>query len=206
MLRYIVSALFLISTCLAQEITVSPKVLEQYVGVYQLAPNFNLNVSLETGQLMIQATGQGKAPVFASSETKFFYKVVDAQIDFVKDDKGKVTSLILHQGGRDTPGQKIADAVPPPKKEITVSKDILAKYVGTYELAPGFDMAVTLEGDQLVTQATGQGKIPIFAETETKFFPKVMDASIEFFKDEKGKVTHLRLIQGPADIKAPRKQ
>ena len=64
---------------------------------------------------------------------------------------------------------------------------------------------VTLEGDQLISQATGQGKIPLFAETETKFFTKVMDAQIEFLKDDKGAVTHLMLYQGAAEIKAPRK-
>lgn len=72
-------------------------------------------------------------------------------------------------------------------------------------MRPGFDLVITLEGDQLVSQATGQGKIPLFAESETKFFPKVMDAEIEFVKDDKGAVTHLMLHQGPAEIKAPRK-
>ena len=70
------------------------------------------------------------------------------------------------------PAPRIGDTVPPPKKEITVSPQILAKYVGTYELQPGFDLVITLEGDQLVTQATGQAKIPVFAESETKFFAR----------------------------------
>ncbi len=207
MLRYIhiLTALLLAAACFAQEVTVPTKVLEQYVGVYQLAPKFNIMISLENGQLISQASGQGKAPIFASSETKFFLKAVDAQIDFVKDDTGKVTSLTLHQGGRDLPAARISDTLPPAKKEIPVSPQILAKYVGTYELQPGFDLVITLEGDQLVTQATGQPKIPIFAESETKFFPKVMDASIEFLKDEKGAVTHLMLIQGPSQVKAQRK-
>ena len=205
MLRYFLTAVLLAATCFAQEVAVPTTVLEQYVGVYQLAPKFNIMISLENGQLMSQASGQGKAPIFASSETKFFYKVVDAQIDFVKDDKGKVTSLTLHQGGTDMPAPRISDTAPPPKKEITVSPQILAKYVGTYELQPGFDLVVTLEGDQLVTQATGQPKTPIFAESETKFFAKVVDGSIEFLKDEKGVVTHLMLNQGPIEIKAPRK-
>jgi hypothetical protein len=39
--------------------------------------------------------------VFGESETKFFYKVVDAQLTFVKDANGKVTGLILHQMGID---------------------------------------------------------------------------------------------------------
>ena len=61
---------------------------------------FNIMISLENGQLMSQASGQAKAPIFASSETKFFYKVVDAQIDFVKDDKGKVTCVDAASGGK----------------------------------------------------------------------------------------------------------
>ena len=64
---------------------------------------------------------------------------------------------------------------------------------------------VPQSGGQLVSQATGQGKLPLFAESETKFFPKKIDAEIEFFKDDNGAVTHLMLRQGPRDIKAPRK-
>jgi hypothetical protein len=82
----------------SKEVTVAPQVLEQYVGVYELAPTFKITVTVEGSQLMVQASGQPKLPVFASSETKFFYKVVDAQIEFFKDDKGAVTYLMLHQG------------------------------------------------------------------------------------------------------------
>ncbi len=64
---------------------------------------------------------------------------------------------------------------------------------------------MTLEGDQLITQITGQPKVPIFAESEMKFFPKVVDAEIEFFKNENGQVTHLVLRQGGHDIKALKK-
>jgi hypothetical protein len=88
------------------------------------------------------------------------------------------------------------------RKEIAVPAKILAEYVGSYEIRPGFIFVVTLEGDQLITQITGQPKVPIFAESEMKFFPKVVDAEIEFFKNEKGQVTHLVLHQGGHDIKA----
>ncbi len=58
---------------------------------------------------------------------------------------------------------------------------------------------------QLVSQATKQRKMPLFAMSETKFFPKLIDAEIEFFKDENGAVTHLIFHRGPRDTKAPRK-
>jgi CubicO group peptidase (beta-lactamase class C family) len=81
------------------EIKVDPKVLDGYLGKYQLMPNFVLTISREGNQLMAQATGQPQLALFAESETTFFPKMVDLKITFVKDETGKVTHLILHQGG-----------------------------------------------------------------------------------------------------------
>jgi CubicO group peptidase (beta-lactamase class C family) len=187
-----------------KEITVAPKILQQYVGVYSLAPQIDMKVMLEGGQLITQVSGQGKVPLFAESETKFFPKVVEAEIEFGRDEKGAVSYLVLHQGGRDMKAPRTGATVVE-RKEIAVSPAILARYVGTYELRPGFDLVITLEGGQLISQATGQGKIPLFAESETKFFPKVMDASIEFVAGDQGAVTHMVLHQGAAEIQAERK-
>jgi CubicO group peptidase (beta-lactamase class C family) len=91
------------------------------------------------------------------------------------------------------------------RKEITVSPAVLGAYVGTYQLTPDFAIVVTFEGVQLMAQATGQPKFPLFAESETKFFLKVVDAEVEFFKNEKGEVTHLILHQGGQDQKGTKK-
>ncbi|QNI31042.1 serine hydrolase [Alloacidobacterium dinghuense] len=100
-------------------------------------------------------------------------------------------------------GEKVV--LPSERKEVTVPSAVLAKYVGTYELAPTFSMVITLEGNQLMEQATNQPKFPIFAESETEFFLKVVDARIEFFKNDKGEVTHLVLHQGGRDTKGVKK-
>ena len=84
-----------------KEITVSTDVLRQYVGTYQLAPTFSIVITLEGNRLMSQATNQPALPLFPESETSFFLKAVDAQIEFAKNDKGEVTSLTLHQGGNE---------------------------------------------------------------------------------------------------------
>jgi hypothetical protein len=211
MLRYGLCAFFLLTNCFAQnaavgrkEITVSPAILAKYVGTYELAPKFNIMITMDGGQLMAQASGQGKLPLFAESETKFFLKVVDAQIDFKKGAAGKVVSLTLHQGGQDMNAPRISDKVVE-RKEIKVSPALLAKYAGVYELQPGVDVTITLEGGQLFGQITGQPKFPMFAETETKFFFKVVDAENEFVKNDKGVVTHLIIRQGPGETKAPKK-
>lgn len=187
-----------------KEIAVPPEILAQYVGTYKLTPDLNLMITLEGNQLFTQASGQSKFPLFAETETKFFLKVVEAEAEFVKDDKGTVTHLIHRQAGNELTAPRISSTVFA-RKEIAVNPGILAQYAGTYELRPGFDLVITLEGDQLFSQATGQGKVQVYAETETKFFLKVVDAQIEFFKDDKGAVTHLVLDQGSAHIKAARK-
>jgi serine-type D-Ala-D-Ala carboxypeptidase/endopeptidase len=88
-------------------VKVSPDALKSYVGTYALSVLFAITITFEDGKLMAQATGQNKFQLFAKSETEFFYKVVDAQISFVKGDDGKVQKLILHQNGQDMPGFKI---------------------------------------------------------------------------------------------------
>lgn len=88
-------------------VQVPEKLLATYAGDYELAPNFILTITNESGGLMSQATGQGKSALLAETETKFFPKAFEAQLEFVKDDLGKVTKLILLQGGRKTEAKKI---------------------------------------------------------------------------------------------------
>ena len=85
-----------------KEVKVDPKIYDGYAGRYELAPNFILTISRQGDRLMVEATGQPQFELFPESETKYFLKVVDARITFVKDDTGKVTHLIFHQGGDQT--------------------------------------------------------------------------------------------------------
>ena len=126
-------------------------------------------------------------------------------------------------------------------EKITVSRDILEQYVGSYRQRPDSSIAkVTLEGNQLfisscklielknypispdileqymdsrrqgtdkkdinlrakvtdeikrsIAHATSNKKYPLYAKSETKFCTRTMfPARIEFFKNDKGEVTH----------------
>lgn len=92
------------------EIKLPPDTLKQYVGAYQMAPNVYLTVTLNGDQLAGQLSNQDPIPLFAESDRKFFPKVVDAEVEFVKDAGGKVTSAVLHQNGHDTSMTKLNDA------------------------------------------------------------------------------------------------
>ena len=87
--------------------SIDAKLLTQYVGEYELAPSFILAVSVKDGQLFVQATGQQPAQLYPEKEDLFFVKVVDAQLQFKRDEKGMVNSLVLFQNGQEVPGKKI---------------------------------------------------------------------------------------------------
>ena len=80
-------------------VKVPKEVLKSYEGSYAIAPQFVLTVTVEGDKLMVQATGQPKFEVYPEFQTKFFYKVVDAQLYFVPEKNGKADLLILHQNG-----------------------------------------------------------------------------------------------------------
>ncbi len=88
------------------EIQVPAQVLQQYTGSYDLFPGFSITVTVDGNKLMAKATGQENFQLFAEKEDFFFYKVVDAQVRFVKGPDGKVSHMILYQNGQEVKGQK----------------------------------------------------------------------------------------------------
>jgi CubicO group peptidase (beta-lactamase class C family) len=191
-----------------KEIALDEKTLERYVGRYELVPGIVITVTREGSRLFAQLTSQPRAEIFASGERDFFYKVVDAQITFVADDQGRVTGLVLHQHGADTPGKRLEGPAPAVKehKEVAIDPALFDRYTGRYELVPGFVIAITREQNRLFLQATGQQRFELFAEGDRDFFLKVVDAQITFVTDAQGRATQLILHQNGADQPAKRIQ
>lgn len=91
----------------AEELKIDNSVLSKYAGQFQLAPDFILTIRVDGNKIFAQATGQSEFEIFPSSETKFYLKVVNAQIDFVKNDDGDFNKLILYQNNREMPAERI---------------------------------------------------------------------------------------------------
>jgi CubicO group peptidase (beta-lactamase class C family) len=119
--------------------TVSPDILARYVGVYALSPNANMNITLANGQLVSQMTGQGKVPLLAESETMFFPTVVNAEIEFPKDEKGPASQLTLHQNGRDVTAKRLDEAA---AKKLAEAAAAFDKRYKDQTAAPGSEAAV----------------------------------------------------------------
>jgi CubicO group peptidase (beta-lactamase class C family) len=89
---------------------------------------------------------------------------------------------------------------PPPveRRELMLEEKLLAAHVGDYEITPKFKLVVRLKEGRLHVQPTGQPEVPVYAETEKKFFFRVTDAQITFTPE--GLILH----QGGRNVPARR--
>ncbi|MCU1261924.1 MAG: beta-lactamase [Bryobacterales bacterium] len=136
------------------------------------------------------------------------------ELEYYPDDK--LTVVVLENVNGATPPGEIAKKLaalargesvklPGERKEITLDSKLLSRYVGAYQSAQGPAMLITLEGNQLVSKLGNQTAVPIYPESETMFFLKVVDAQVEFPKEDAlGKVNQLTLHQNGRDITARR--
>jgi CubicO group peptidase (beta-lactamase class C family) len=90
-----------------QDMSQDTAAYRSYVGKYELMPAVFITITVEDGRIYEQVTGQGRYEIFPQSPGKFFMKVVDARMSFVKNEQGNIEKLILHQGGRDLPARKV---------------------------------------------------------------------------------------------------
>ncbi len=88
-------------------IEVDREVLEDYVGRYRLGVMAVFDVTLEPQGLFAKLTLQDAFRIYPSAEDRFFYRVVEAEITFVRDEEGVVKALILHQNGADRRAEKL---------------------------------------------------------------------------------------------------
>jgi CubicO group peptidase (beta-lactamase class C family) len=188
-------------------VTVDPKLLARYAGVYRIDDNATRTVTVEGGKVYTQRTGGERMEVRPGSETEFFYDKSLSRLRFVVDEAGRVTEMLFYRDDADEPehAPRLADA-PAERPVAKVDPAVYDAYVGEFELAPGFILTVTREGDRLMTQATGQAKVEIFPSSETEFFLKVVDAQITFVRGAGGTVDQLVLHQGGRDMPAKRRK
>lgn len=89
-----------------ETVEVSKELIKKYEGTYNLFPNFDLTIRVKDGKLFAQATGQQELQIFPKSEIRYYYKEVDAQIEFIEE-AGEVNKLILYQNNKEMPGKRV---------------------------------------------------------------------------------------------------
>ncbi len=175
----------------------NPKRFKDYVGRYDYQTAI-MTVTIEGDALFAQLTGQEKFRIFPKARDEFFWKVTDAQVVFLRDDKGQVSAARHTQNGNSFRAPKLA------ADTVRLSTEALDAFVGQYQYGPMSILTVTRDGNQLLAQLTGQSAIPIFPTSNTEFEWRVVSANVRFVKGANGKVIKAVHTQGGASFEAPK--
>jgi D-alanyl-D-alanine-carboxypeptidase/D-alanyl-D-alanine-endopeptidase len=125
-----------------RQITLDTKTYDRYVGQYQLGPNAIMTMTRDGDRFYSQLTNQPKVEIFPESESKFFLKVVDAQLTF----NTEATQVTLHQNGRDIVGKRMNDA---DVKRAAEEAAAIAQRFKDQKQAPGTEAALRRNIEEL---------------------------------------------------------
>lgn len=87
-------------------VKVDPSIFDAYIGSYEIEGGPAIKIFKEGERIFAEIEGQNPMELFPESETKFFIKRVDLSLSFDKDETGKVSRLIIYQGGEEIPAVK----------------------------------------------------------------------------------------------------
>lgn len=192
------------------EVAIDPKLLDGYVGAYQLTPRLVFTISRDGDKLFARLTGQQTFEVHPYSDRDFFYTIVAAQLSFVVGADGKATAVILHQNGRDRTAERVdlglaqaidrkMDEQREPHAIIAIDPSLIDRYVGRY-LNDKIEITVSREGNQMFMQTTGYMRHAIFPYADRDFFATEIPAQFSFVTDQTGKATQLVRHQFGKDV------
>ena len=74
-----------------------PSIIAEYVGDYEVTPDYSLHVTAEDYYLLIEPTGQARTKFYVENETIFFSIDPFIRIQFRRDEARKVNGLVLWQ-------------------------------------------------------------------------------------------------------------
>lgn len=173
---------------------------QKWLGAYQFEGDVVRHISLENGQLYSLREGSVKMEIYPMSPTHFIFDGSNTAYEFSEKDGKK--QAVFTANGRTFIGVETDKAAPTEKASVTLAPEILATYVGKYELAPGMIIDITTKDTQLFAQLTGQPQFELFAEKEDHFFLKVVVAQLVFNKDTSGNITSVTLFQNGMEMPA----
>jgi hypothetical protein len=89
-----------------KSVDVPLNVLQGYVGSYE-SPDGEIKIALDGNRLTLKLPGQTNFPLYAESQSKFFLRTNDIEIEFNRDASGKVKQAQIHQEGSTTKAAKL---------------------------------------------------------------------------------------------------
>lgn len=177
--------------------SVDPRTYAAYVGRYDYEGAIN-TITVEKDRLFSRLSGQQRFEIFPQGTDEFFWKIADARVHFLRNDKGEVVAAQHTQGGNTFRAARLADDT------MRLSPEQLDAFVGQYQYGLLAVMTVKRDDQQLFAQLTGQPEFPIFPTAADSFEWRVVKASVRFVKGEDGKVIKAVHTQNGATFDAPK--
>ena len=181
-------------------VELSEEALKKWVGTYEFEDGIFRFITYEDGSLYSQREGSEKMKINPTGLQSFQFEDSFTAYSFSIEDDKKVA--LFESRIKKSKGIESDKEAPAEKVAIQLSEDVLNRYVGTYNLQPGFDITFSVRDGQFYTQATGQPEFEVFAESEKKFFLKVVNAQVEFKLNDEGTAESMTLYQGGAVMEA----
>jgi CubicO group peptidase (beta-lactamase class C family) len=182
--------------------------LEEYTGVYRIDEETTRTVTLIEGGLFTQRTGGERLPIEPEGGDAFFYPGSFTYLAFERDAGGEITHMLLYPEGGPEPerAEHTDEPLPQGPERAEVDPALFDRYVGVYELQPGFELTVTREGDALFVQATGQQRFELIPTSDTEYHVPAVDATLRFVVTAEGPAEKAVLVQGGREMEAARKE
>lgn len=184
----------------AKPIALAPGTLESYQGVYRIDPSTTRELRLIDGSLISQRSGGEPFKLMPIAADTLLFDDGLTYIRIERTEAGAISGMRMFQNGEGE-GQfapRTDEALSTPRQPVSLSSEQLQRVLGTYVGAPG-QLTISLEGEQLKAQLSGQPAFDLFAESAQRFFLTVVAAELEFAPAE-GAVTSVTLHQGGAEM------
>ncbi len=186
---------------------------KSYDGIYCNASGgftFRAATTGKPNELAIAVLPQLAAVYQQVAPDTYYSQAVDATFKFLRAGDA-IVGLRITQAGQTIPavrldaqGKPVAARLPPAfPPAVALDRATLQQYVGTYPL-DGATFTVTLRGDALYVQLTGQPAVQVYASAKDEFYLKVVEARITFGRNATGAVNGLTLYQNGQTIHASR--
>ncbi|MFT4611629.1 MAG: CubicO group peptidase (beta-lactamase class C family)/uncharacterized protein YneR [Glaciecola sp.] len=179
-------------------IALSDAQLSKWVGAYAFDAGVVRHITLKDKQLFSQREGSTNLEIYPMTDTNFIFDGGATTYAFSTENGNRMVTMTA--GGTKMTGTGIDKAPPAEREGIKVEVDVLNQYIGSYELQPGFSIAINVKDGKLYGIATGQAEVELFGSEKDKFFLKVVAAEIHFTRTAEDKVESLTLLQGGQEM------
>ena len=165
----------------ASPVAVDAAALQAAEGVYRIDGKSTRVLRVVDDKLTVQRTGGPRSLLVPIGKGEFLYENSLTRIKLLRDADGAVTGMHIYQEGESPPQltPRTDESLPAERKTITLPHTALERVVGIYASGP-MELKIFLDGEQRKAQLSGQPAFEIFAESATRFFLTVVDATLEF--------------------------